>query len=187
MAEFWALGVAPHFMSEHHQETVAIKPRILPRDFIDVCLGFPIGLLLVTLFFGVPALAAFLIARAFGVSIDLSLIAAFVAYCLFYGFFLLFMVRRLTVAPDGLHFHRVLGSPKFLAWERISSVVVAPRSEVVIRGWLWPPFPSREITPSLSALQHYRISWDGGFCYYPPARVEDFEQYVVSKIQTRSA
>ncbi len=174
-------------MSEHNQEPVVIKPRILPRDLIDVCLGLPIGLLLASLFFGVPAFVAFVMARVFGVSIYSSLIAAFVAYCLFYGFFLLFMVRRLTVASDGLHFHRVLGSPKFLAWERISSVEVAPRNEVIVRGWLWPPFPSREITPSLSALQHYRISWDGGYCYYPPARVEDFEQYVVSKIQVRKA
>ena len=104
-----------------------------------------------------------------------------------YGFALLFMVRRLTVSSDGLRFHRVLGSPKFLAWERISSVAIAPRNELILRGWLWPLFPSRESTPSLSALKHYRITWDGGFCYYPPARTEDFEQYVVTKLQTRNA
>src|SRR5205823_4800031 len=113
---------------------------------------------------GIPALLAFLISQALGGALVLSLWAALLAYCIAYGFFLLFMVRRLSVASDGLHFHRVLGSPKFLAWERISSVAVAPRTELILRGWLWPLFPSREITPSLSALQHYRITWDTGFC-----------------------
>ena len=172
-------------MNEQPQDTVVIKPRIWPRDFIDVCVVLPIGLFLGALLCGVPALATFFTSRAFGVSGDTSFIAAFVACCLFYAFFLLFMVRRLTVASDGLHFHRVLGSPKFLAWDRISTIVIVSRSEVVVRGWLWPPFPSREMTPALTALRHYRISWDGGYCYYPPAKMEDFERHVVSKIQSR--
>jgi hypothetical protein len=169
-------------MIEHHLEPIVIKPRILPRDFVDVCLGLPIGLLQTALFFGVPALLAFLLARGLGVTIVPSLVAALVGYFIAYCFFFLFVVRRLTVAHDGLHFHRHLGSPKFLAWERISSVALAPRGELILRGWLWPLFPSREITPSLSALRHYRITWDTGFCYYPPARTEDFEQYVVGRL-----
>jgi hypothetical protein len=155
----------------------------MPRDFIDIFLGLPIGILLSALFFGIPALLAFILARSLGVGHFPSLLVALLAYLLAYGFFLLFMVRRLTVAVDGLHFHRVLGSPKFLSWERISSVTVASRRELILRGWLWPLFPPREITPSLSALHHYRVTWDSGFCYYPPAHTKDFEQHVVSKLR----
>jgi hypothetical protein len=169
-------------MIEHHAEPTVIKPRFLPRDFVDVCLALPIGLFQTCLLFGVPAVVAFLVARASGATTGSSLIAALAAYCIAYGFFFLFVVRRLTVASDGLYFHRVLGSPRFLAWERISSVTAAPRSELILRGWLWPLFPPREISPSLSALHHYRITWDRGFCYYPPARIEDFEQHVVDRL-----
>ena len=41
MAQLFSLGVAAPFMSEDHQDAVVIKPRIMPRDFIDVCLGLP--------------------------------------------------------------------------------------------------------------------------------------------------
>jgi hypothetical protein len=170
-------------VNEDQQASIVIRPRIMPRDFIDVCLGLPIGILLAALFFGIPALLAFILARSLGVGLFPSFFIAFLAYFLAYGFFLLFAVRRLTIAADGLHFHRILGSPKFLSWERISSVAVASRSELVLRGWLWPLFPSREITPSLSALHHYRITWDTGFCYYPPSHAKDFEQHVVGKLR----
>jgi hypothetical protein len=163
-------------VNEDQQQAIVIRPRLLPRDFLDVCLGLPIGLLQVSILFGLPALFAFALTRSLGI--------AFLAFCLAYGFALLFMVRRLTVATDGLRFHRVLGSPKFLSWNRISSISIAPRGELILRGWLWPLFPSREITPSLSALQHYRITWDTGFCYYPPAHTKDFEQHVVTKIRS---
>ena len=170
-------------MNEDQQKPIVIRPRILPRDFIDVCLSVSIGLFQTALFFGIPALLAFFVTRSLGVARIHSLGVALLAYCVAYGLFFLFVVRRLTVAADGLHFHRVLGSPKFLSWERISTVAIAPRKELILRGWLWPLFPSREITPSLSALRHYRISWDTGFCYYPPAHTEDFEQHIVTKLR----
>lgn len=125
-------------------------------------------------FSGWPALLAFFLTHSLGI--------AFLAFCVAYGIALLFMVRRLTITSDGLRFHRILGSPKFIQWDRISSIAVAPRSELILRGWLWPLFPSREITPSLSVLRHYRITWDFGFCYYPPAHTEDFEQHVVTRL-----
>jgi hypothetical protein len=166
-------------VDESQQASIVIPPRILPRDFFDVCLGLPIGLFQTAVLFGLPALLAFILTR--------SLAIAFLVFCIAYSIALLFMVRRLTLAADGLHFHRILGSPKFLPWERISSISVAPRAELIIRGWLWPLFPPREITPSLTALQHYRITWDTGFCYYPPAHVQDFEQYVAAQLPIRDA
>ena len=170
-------------MTKEAQKPVMIRPRILPRDFVDFCLSLAVGLFQTTLLFGIPALLAFLASLSFGLGVLISLCIGFVASFLAYCFFLLFVVRRLTVTVDGLRFHRVLGSPKFLTWDTISSVTVTPRSELILRGWLWPLFPSREMTPSLSSLQHYRISWDADFCYYPPAQSEVFEQHVVAKIQ----
>jgi hypothetical protein len=170
-------------MNAHQQQSVVIKPRILPRDFIDVCVLLPVGVFQAVLLFGIPGLIAFVASRSLGHALVYSLLIALLASCIAYSFFLLFMVRRLTVTADGLRFHRVFGSPKFLSWERIRSVDVASRTELILRGWLWPLFPSREITPCLSALQHYRITWDKHFCYYPPACIEDFEQHVVRRVQ----
>ena len=158
---------------------IIIPPRILPRDFLDVCICLLVGLFQTAILFGLPALLAYILTH--------SLVIAFIVVCAAYGFCLLFVVRCLTVSVEGLRFHRVLGSPKFLPWERISSVQMVSRSELILRGWLWPLFPSREIAPSLSAIQHFRISWDSGFCYYPPADPKLFEQHVVAKLPNRSA
>lgn len=161
------------------QRPLVIRPRILPRDFLDVCLGLPIGVVQTAILFGLPSLLAYILTR--------SVLVTFAAFCAAYAFSLLFMVRRLTVSTGGLRFHRILGFPKILPWERISSVAPASRRELIIRGWLWPLFPPREITPSLSAIQHFRITWDSGFCYYPPADPHLFEQHVVAKIEKQNA
>jgi hypothetical protein len=157
------------------QRPIVIKPRILPRDLIDVCLGLPIGIFLTIVLFGIPALIALYVTGSFG--------AAVFTYCTTFGVFMLFVVSRLTVKADGLHFHRILGSPKFLSWDRITSVEIASRKELILSGWLWPLFPPREMSPSLSALQNYRITWDGGYCYYPPAHIEDFERHVIPRLR----
>lgn len=151
-------------------EEFAVPPRFLPRDALDWVLSITAGLMLTCVLFGIPAAVAFAITGSRGV----ALITCAVAY----GVFLLFSVRRLSLSPSGIRFHRVFGSPRFLPWSAISSIAAAPRAEVVIRGWLWPLFPPRESTPSLSALQHFRIAWDHRVCYYPPADPEMFRQYV---------
>jgi len=165
-------------MSEY-QKPLVILPRFLPRDFLDVCLGLPIGLLQAAIFFGLTAVLTYILTHSEPISLVVFLTA--------YGFSLLFVVRRLTVSATGLQFHRILGSPKFLPWERISSVALASRRELIIRGWLWPPFPPRECSACLSATQHYRIMWNSGFCYYPPAEPQLFEQFVVAKIEQQNA
>jgi hypothetical protein len=147
----------------------------MPRDFIDVFLGIPIGLFQTIVILGTPAFIVFYFTH----SVEIS----FLACCLTHGFLLLFTVRGLTVASDGLHFHRILGSPKFLPWECITSVETAPRKELILRGWLWPLFPPREMTVTLSALHHYRITWDKGFFYFPPATIEEFEKHVLPKLK----
>lgn len=92
--------------------------------------------------------------------------------------FYLFRVTHLTLNGEGIRFHRILGSPRFLAWHKIRSVAPASRREVVFRGWLWPLFPAREMSSSLTSLGHFRIQWDNGFCYFPPADSQAFQAFV---------
>lgn len=142
-----------------------IKPRILPRDFLDIVIGLPVGLIQVGILLGVPSvLAGLLINSLAGAGI----------YLVLYMVWLLFSVRSVTIEANGIAFHRVFGSPKHLRRDEIISVEEAPRREVVLRGWLWPLFPAREMTPSLSALHHFRIRWSGGSCYFPPKDVTVF-------------
>ena len=166
-------------MNEHQTDAVVIAPRIQPRGLADGLLSAVIGLVQVAVLFGIPALAAYLLTR--------SGIIAFAAFCAAYGLFLSFSVVRISVSSEGIRFHRWFGSPRFLPWQSIIAVTVAPRSELILRGWLWPLFPAREMTACLSSLQHYRITWDGGSCYYPPADPSLFEQYVTTNLRSRNA
>ncbi len=166
-------------MNGHETDTVVIAPRVQPRDISDGLLSAAIGLFQTAVLFGSPAAAAYLLTR--------SDIVALAVFCAAYGLFLSFAVLRISISSDGIRFHRGFGNPKFLAWSRITSVSVVPRSELIVRGWLWPLFPAREMTVCLSSLQHYRITWNGGFCYYPPADPGLFEQYVTANLRTRNA
>jgi hypothetical protein len=116
-----------------------------------------------------------------------SPLVAFFTGLVAYGAAWLFVVRRLIIASDGLHFDRKLGSPKFLPWDQVRDISPVSRVEIVFRGWLWPLFPAREMTPCLSAVGHYRITWDSGYCYYPPIHRKEFEEYVAARIRSRHA
>jgi hypothetical protein len=159
---------------------VIVAPRICPRGFADFCLCtfvvLPIQLLIL---FVLPAAIAFALTRSTTAAIG----TAVVAYLVFASF----SVSRVSLSPQGIRFHRILGTPKFLDWERVTSVDVAPQRELILRGWLWPMFPAREMTACFSSLQHFRITWDSGFCYYPPADSEVFEKYVTAHLKTRNA
>jgi hypothetical protein len=166
-------------MNEDQTSPLSITPRFWPRDFVDGCLSAAVGSFQTIVLFGIPAGVAFLLTRS-------AIVAALVA-CAAYGCFMSFVVHRISVSPEGIRFHRSFGSPKFLPWERITSIAVAPRSELIVHGWVWPLFPAREMTACLSSLQHYRIAWEGGSCYYPPAEPSLFEQHVATYLKTRKA
>jgi hypothetical protein len=152
---------------------IPVKPRIMPRDFIDCLLSLSVGLL-VSILFGTPVLAVYAITH--------SRVAALVTFCLIYALFSCFAVTRLTLSAAGIRFHRLFGSPRFLAWDRIVSIAVAPRGELVLRGWLWPPFPAREMTASLTAREHLRITWRDGYCYFPPVEPQAVLAYASAYI-----
>lgn len=158
-------------MNDTTHPKIVMKPRLLPRSFADLarCLLVPLPLQLAGLFV-IPALVAYL---ATG-SRDISLLVALGIYVAF----LALSVWSISLSSEGIHFRRLLGSPKFLAWSEIVSIEVAPPWELIRNGWLWPLLPAREMTMSLSSLGHYRISWGQGFCYFPPLNRDLFESYV---------
>jgi len=127
-------------------------------------------LLQVAIAMGVPALI---------VAIGVNGGAGAITFLLLYAISLLFMVRSLEIDGDGILFRRVLGKPKRLLKSEIVSIEEASRREVVVHGWLWPPFPvAREMTACLSARNHFRIRWGNGFCYFPPNDIEQFKSAI---------
>jgi hypothetical protein len=88
-----------------------------------------------------------------------------VALYLFYG---LQCISETTVDESGIYFKRSLGSPTYIPWTEVTSMVEVSPKEVIILGWLWPFFPAREMTPSLTSVGHYRITFGKRWIYFPP-------------------
>ena len=162
------------------ENSIRMKPQLMSRDLVDFCIvwfiAFPILLLELI---GAPGLIAFLVTGSWNV----TALVAIGIYLAFQGF----AVSAITLSPEGIRFHRLLGSPEFLSWSTVQSVEIAPRWELITKGWLWPVLPCREMTASFTSLGHYRISWSGGYCYYPPADAAAFESYVSAYLQPPTA
>lgn len=153
---------------------IVIRPRIAPRDLVDLLLSITVGHLQPAVLLGLSTVTVFYFSG--------SLFYALAGYFIMISLVNLFAVSSLTVCAEGLRFKRLLGSPKFLPWERISSIAVASRREFVLHGWLWPLFPQRGVTSSYSTLRQYRVTWDSGYCYYPPATPEEFESLIGPRV-----
>jgi hypothetical protein len=150
----------------------------MPRSLSDFLITFLIPAPLQVLGLIVaPALVTILVFR----SDTLALLVPLAIYCVF----LALSVWSISLSDDGIHFRRLLGSPKVLPWRDVVSIEVAPRWELIRKGWLWPLLPAREMTASLSTLGHYRISWADGFCYYPPLDAALFEKHVSKYLANR--
>jgi hypothetical protein len=147
-------------------EGLIIKARILPRRISDAAVAGVIGLVQGLALFVVPAFVVGVLTQSPGVG--------WLTFLAIYVLWLLFTVRHLRCDEEALEFVRTLGTPKRIPWAHLESVEEAPRAELVLRGWLWPPFPAREMTPSLTSLGHYRIRWRGGEAYFPPKDVQQF-------------
>lgn len=152
----------------------SIKPRVLPRDALDILiLLFVISPFQLFPLFGVPFLV--------GTWVTGSIEVGFLMIVAVYVLFLLFSVWSLQVTQEGIKFRRLLGSPKFVPWTKMSSIRAASRTEVIIRGWLWPLFPAREMTACLSARGHVRFEGPFGVRFFPPKDTEGFLK-IVSEI-----
>ena len=147
-------------------KTLILKARVLPRGVSDAAVTGAVGFVQMFVLFFVPACVVGTVAR--------SLEAGLFTCLIIYVFWLLFTVRHLRCDEQALEFVRTLGMPKRIPWAELGSVEEVPRAELVLRGWLWPPFPAREMTPSLTSIGHYRISWREGDAYFPPRDVQAF-------------
>ena len=175
-----------------NMSAMTLKPHFLPKNIADAAIGLmvfsiqSIGLLLL------PGVIVFL-AVFLGLSgrvlqsynLAYSILFGFLAPCIVYLAFLMFTVWSIDISKDGIYFYRLLGCPKKLSWDSITDVSLAPRGELILKGWLWPLLPAREMTPTLSSLGHNRISWDKGNCYFPPADGQAFECEVNKHIRTK--
>jgi hypothetical protein len=155
------------------------KPNFAPRDFEDACLSVAVFLTQALFLFIIPGGAVYLITN--------SLVGAVSTAILIFIIFTFFSVWSAKVTDEGIYFKRLLGYPKFLPWNQIIDISVAPRKELIIHGWLWPLMPAREMSASLSSLNHYRISWDKGYCYYPPSDMPAFERAINQKLKPSCA
>jgi hypothetical protein len=146
-----------------------LKPLILPQSFSDGALAAAVGALqfLVFVLPGALALATF--------ENNLPGIVLLVAVPLFFN---LHCISQTSVDTDGIHFKRVLGAPRTILWSEITSVHAVSSRELVVNGWLWPLFPAREMTPSLTTLGHYRIQFGTRWVYFPPKEPEKLLEYV---------
>ena len=149
-----------------------VPARFWPRSGSDAFISMSLGLLQVAILFILPSILIALLLQNILIGIG--------AYFALLFFWTLFSVRMLRVSENGMEFVRVFGSPKQLSWNEITSVEKAARSETIVHGWLWPPFPTREMTFSLTSLGHYRISYGSKWVYYPPKDSEEFESLVKS-------
>jgi hypothetical protein len=137
-----------------------IQPRIMPRDMRDAAITVLCSVLQIGVLFVLPGVLVLWATHSISWALTISAWA--------YGIFLLFTVARLVITPAGIEVARLCGGPRFLKWEDITEVRLAPRSELLLRGWTWPLFPMREMTPSLSSVGHYRIQFGARWIYFPP-------------------
>ncbi|HEX5442267.1 MAG TPA: hypothetical protein VFW87_00500 [Pirellulales bacterium] len=153
---------------------ICIKPHLRARGVDDFCIGFLAS---------VPSLVTLLVLpAAVALAVSHSLAATLACPALLYVVFFGFVVSKITLTAQGIRFHRLFGTPKFLPWDSIASIEIAPRRELITKGWL--PFPLRELSPSRTSVGHYRISWGDRFYFYPPADPKAFEYYVRRHLRT---
>lgn len=173
--------------------STVILPRIAPRNFIDGMISVIHSVLFIATLFAISCAAIFCLiflqawiyTEASFLWKDVLSFASMICLILILTMSL-FTVSSITMTAEGIHFHRLAGFPKFMPWSRIKFVSLASRRELIVQGWLCPPFLPRDVTMSLSSLKHYRIQWDTGFCYYPPLEPKVFEQCVKEYLQTES-
>jgi len=152
----------------------AVTPHLKPRDPVDVFVGLPLGLLAVVEVIIAPALVILIALCLAGAGWLLSAVLASL-FCIAIGVFaLLHGVRRLELDADGIRFVRVLGWPRFIPWSEINDISPVTRREVFLHAWLWPPWPRRDPTASLTALGHFRIVFGNHVRYFPPSNPEEF-------------
>jgi hypothetical protein len=155
------------------------KPRVAPRDGIDALITTGVGVVQVLALIDIPGMIVLALTRDVRITM-LSVVAINIL-------FVLMSVTKIIVSDEGIRLSRVLGGPRLIAWETVKRIEEAPRKELIVRGWLWPIFPPREFTTSLSSLGHYRIEFGERFVYFPPKDEAGFVAAVQGQLDKRKA
>lgn len=157
-------------------DSVVLRPNLPPEDWRDLLLTLAAALPLVVvmaLFAGVAGGIAYAATHDAGA----ARLAAMMGWLVAVLNVAATGVRWLRVDAAGLEFERGRGT-RSLPWADVLRVEPAPRREVVVRGWLWPPLARRAPTGSLSSFGHYRIDYRGGTCYFPPVDAVAFRDAI---------
>lgn len=148
----------------------SFTPRVAPRDALDAIISLAIGTFQIVILFVLPGA----LVHALTDSTTLTVVTVVLLYLAF----ALYSVTKVELSLDGIRFVRVLGDPRFLPWSEISALVEAPRSELILHGWLWPLVLPREMSPSCTSLGHFRIQFGKRFVYFPPSDPQLFQAAV---------
>ena len=148
-----------------------VRPSTKPGDGTDFLLCIGVAVLLFGGIFVAPSVLVISLT-----SNTFAGVATLIGIITIWG---LFTVWSLRVDRHGLTFVRALGFPHRLNWGEIESITVADRKETILRGWLWPPFPSREMSLSMSASDHIKIRTKSNRdVFYPASSIQEFERAV---------
>lgn len=153
-------------------ETVSkIKPRILPRNLLDLLILIPAFAIQTIMLFIAPMFIIYILSGNMGLVL--------VTFILIWGYFIFGGVRYLIVNENGIQFKRILGSPRTITWQELESIEVSSPLNTIVYGWLWPPIPAREMTYSFSAYEHIQFTYAGGKrVYFPPKQASEFVELV---------
>jgi hypothetical protein len=151
-------------------DTLTVRPRVSPRSVGDLLICVPVGVLQAALLFFLPAGLVWYLTDSFDM--------AALAYLALGLNWLAWSVTKLELSPKGVRFVRWFGSPKFIAWEDIRAIEPSSPKELILQGWLWPLFPAREMTFSLTAQGHYCFRYIDGYAYFPPVDEAAFLQFI---------
>ena len=143
-----------------------IHPKFLCDNLQDVLLTSLSATVQLIVLFGMPAYLVYFLTNNESIVWNVFIIS--------YLVFISFSVFSLSISEEGIKFNRLFGTPKFLSWKEITEIELTQPKELILQGWFWPPFPAREMTFSLSNRGHYKISYNGGYCYFPPKNPEAF-------------
>jgi hypothetical protein len=151
-----------------------VQTTFWPRDIVDLALSVTLGATLSVAFVLLPAVGVAALLRQLGVNrLCTGELVLFTYWAIAAGL-ISASVFRVTYDQHGLRFVRLAGSPRLIRWDDMAEVGPAPRSEVFLKGWLWPLWPPREATWSMTLLGHVRIVHVGGVTYLPPRDLPGF-------------
>src|SRR5438045_2463852 len=108
---------------------VVIGPRATPRDLLDAAAILAVGIPQAAILLGGPLALGYYLHGSVEIAIQIYVLAA----CfLLLGLYALVLVWSLRIEAAGIRFRRLLGRPKFLAWDRLTGVHEVTRAETVV-------------------------------------------------------